>query len=303
VPGSRRDARRGRRWHTARAVPPLRSAATGCPEGSCSRQPFHIRASAASDSRSRPCSSRRRLAHAGSSFRPRRPSRSRVTRWRTAVTALFASMIRWKWSTAVSRSPQFLPRSFRGPRLGCTRPSTTLVPCHRHRHRFGRRPRGRRSTFERHTAARCSLHVSSPCDGPSATRPRHCRLPRREPSRQGGVPLRRSVGSRSATVDGQARAQVQLWRRRSSSARSRSSIRRGAISVDLCSEHTNARTSSSIMIRPARLGSALHSKASDTVRVLTMQPGVVSGANSSSMRFLPTRSDGPRWKRGAGKRG
>jgi hypothetical protein len=29
-----------------------------------------------------------------------------VTRWRTAVTALFAGMIKWKWSTAITASRQ-----------------------------------------------------------------------------------------------------------------------------------------------------------------------------------------------------
>jgi hypothetical protein len=61
------------------------------------------------------------------------------------------------------------------------------------------------------------------------------------------------------------RAYVQLWQRRSSSARSRSSIRRGAISLDLCSRHANARnTWSLISTRPACVGSALHSNARDT---------------------------------------
>ena len=75
-----------------------------CPVGSWSTQPFHIRANAAGESRSRPRSNNLRFAHAGSIFRPRRPSRSRVTRWRTSVTALFPSMIRWKWSTAMAAS-------------------------------------------------------------------------------------------------------------------------------------------------------------------------------------------------------
>ena len=59
---------------------------------------------AACDSRSRARSSSRRLAQVGSVVRPRRSNRSRVTRWRTAVTALLASMIRWKWSTAMAAS-------------------------------------------------------------------------------------------------------------------------------------------------------------------------------------------------------
>jgi len=51
-----------------------------CPVGSLSTQPFHIRANAAWESRSRPRSSNRRFAHVGSVLRPRRSSRSRVTR-------------------------------------------------------------------------------------------------------------------------------------------------------------------------------------------------------------------------------
>jgi hypothetical protein len=71
------------------------------------------------------------------------------------------------------------------------------------------------------------------------------------------APVRRgSIGSGGCPT----RAHVQLWRRRSSSARSRSSIRRAAISIDLCSRHAKARnTWSLIRSRPnvCRLGAAL----------------------------------------------
>ena len=103
--GSRRGARRWRRSRTARGVPPSRSTPTGSARSGRDRRSRSTSApTPAGESRSRPRSSSRRFAHAGSIVRPRRPSSSRVTRWRTAVTALFASMIRWKWSTAIAAS-------------------------------------------------------------------------------------------------------------------------------------------------------------------------------------------------------
>src|SRR5664280_70249 len=54
------------------------------------------RSSARGESRSPARSSSRRLAHAGSVVRPRRPSCSRKTRWRTSVTICPASRSRWK---------------------------------------------------------------------------------------------------------------------------------------------------------------------------------------------------------------
>ncbi|SKU66784.1 Uncharacterised protein [Mycobacteroides abscessus subsp. abscessus] len=57
---------------------------------------FHILAKLLSDRRSRARSSRRRLAHSGSSLRPRRSRRSQVTRRRTFVSASLASLTRWK---------------------------------------------------------------------------------------------------------------------------------------------------------------------------------------------------------------
>ncbi len=91
------------------------------------------------------------------------------------------------------------------------------------------------------------------------------------------APVRRgSIGSGGWPT----RAHVQLWRRRSSLARSRSSIR-CAISLDWCWRHANARNAwSLISTRPACVGSALHQghllDLDDATR------GVVSGASSSA---------------------
>ncbi len=74
------------------------------PRSPWSISPFHIRANVSGVSRSRPVSSRRRDAHSGSFFRPRRPRSSRVTRCRSSVSMSFASWTRWNRSATTTAS-------------------------------------------------------------------------------------------------------------------------------------------------------------------------------------------------------